>query len=60
MTISESAVAQFSFTVSKSKRALGVLRNPRVTFGRCFSDDFGVGRDSAFVAYFSIKRGCEC
>jgi hypothetical protein len=44
-------VAQFSLTVSKST-GLGALTNPRVTFGRCFVDDFLVGTDSVLVEFF--------
>jgi hypothetical protein len=42
-----------------SQQGLQALLNPRVTFGRCFGDDFLVGYDSVFVDYFSVNRGCE-
>jgi hypothetical protein len=44
-------VAQFSLTVSKSTGA-GALKNPHVTFGTCFVDDFPGGTYSVYVDFF--------
>jgi hypothetical protein len=32
-----------------------VLPNPRVTFGRCFGEDFPSGIDSVFIVFFKSK-----
>jgi hypothetical protein len=58
VTISQSAPTPFSLTFL-SQQGLQALPNPRVTFGRCFGDDFPVGYDSVFVDYFLVNRGCE-
>jgi len=42
-----------------SQQGLRALPNQRVTFGRCFGDDFPAGSDSVFVNFFWVKRGCE-
>jgi len=42
-----------------SQQGLRALPNPRVTFGRCFGDDFQVGTDSVFVDFFWVNRGCS-
>ena len=42
-----------------SQQGLGALKNPLVTFGTCFVDDFPVATDSVFVAFFWVNRGCE-
>jgi hypothetical protein len=44
-------VAQFSLTVSKSTGA-GALKNPHVTFGNCFVDDFPGATYSVYVDFF--------
>jgi hypothetical protein len=49
--ILKTAVAQFSFKVSKSTGA-GALRNPHVTFGTCFVDDFPGATNSVYVDFF--------
>jgi len=58
LTISETVVAQFSFTVSKSIRD-GRVDEPHVTFGSCFVDDFPVGTHSVFVDLLWVNRSCE-
>jgi len=40
-----------------SPQGLRALTNPRVTYGRCFSDDIWVGNDWIFVYYFWVNRG---
>jgi hypothetical protein len=49
--ISKTAVAQFSLKVSKSTGA-GAMRNPHVTFGTCFVDDFPGATYSVYVDFF--------
>jgi hypothetical protein len=56
--ISETVVAKFPFTVSKST-GLAALTNQGVTFGSCFVDDFAVGTDSVFIDRFLVNMGCE-
>ena len=56
--ISETVLPQFSLKVSKST-GVGALKNPLVTFGTSFVDEFPVGTDSVFVDFFRVKRGCE-
>jgi hypothetical protein len=42
-----------------SQKGLRALPNPRITFGRCFDDDFSVGINSVFVDYFLVNRGWQ-
>jgi hypothetical protein len=49
--ILKTAVAQFSLTVSKSTGA-GALKNPHVTFGKFFIDDFPGATSSVYVDIF--------
>jgi len=57
VTISHPAPTPFSLTFSKS-RGLPALLNTRVTFERCFVDDFWGGSDLVFVDYFWVNKGC--
>jgi hypothetical protein len=45
-------------TISKSL-GLGELTNQRITFGRCFVDDFPVGTDLVFIDFSLVSKGCE-
>jgi hypothetical protein len=38
---------------------MAALKNPLVTFGTCFVDDFQGATDSLFVDFFWVNRGCE-
>jgi len=42
-----------------SQQGLRALSNPRVTFERCFGDDFWVGTDSVFIDLLWVNKGCK-
>jgi hypothetical protein len=49
--IFQSTSTLFSLTFSESTR-LRALPNPRITFRRCFGDDFPVSTYFVFIAFF--------
>jgi hypothetical protein len=57
LTTSQSAPTQFLLTISELT-GVWALPNPRVTFGRCFGDDFWFCSNSVVVDYFWFNKGC--
>jgi hypothetical protein len=56
LMISESAMTEFSLTISKSTGAVCAAESTRHLWS-CFVDVFGVCKDSVFVDYFWVIRG---